>query len=160
MNKTDKLIREIARLNKHKDESLASKLHELAGKYQRRPQEGWRPPEDWQCWKDAAERSSRALKNSQEDPSMKPALEGMPSVLAKAIKNLTEVEALLEAVKCLRAEELPRSFFERGEIDEARHRLRKAIAVALSDEGIAKAVAKHLDVQTTFVEAFTKGARS
>lgn len=33
-----------------KDERLSHLIHNFAGEYQRRPQEGWSPPEDWECW--------------------------------------------------------------------------------------------------------------
>jgi len=36
----------------HKHNSLAIMLHDFAGQYQRRPQEGWKAPDDWDCWKE------------------------------------------------------------------------------------------------------------
>jgi hypothetical protein len=36
---------------RHKDRSHARLLHDLAGRYQTRPQEGWSAPDDWDCWK-------------------------------------------------------------------------------------------------------------
>ena len=44
------LLRLILIMNQTKDDSLSNKLHELAGLYQRRPQDGWYPPSDWDCW--------------------------------------------------------------------------------------------------------------
>lgn len=40
----------IRRLNRTKDNSLARELHELAGEYMTRPQDGWMPPLYWECW--------------------------------------------------------------------------------------------------------------
>ena len=36
--------------NRTKDRDLADILHEAAGRYQTRPQEGWVAPPDWACW--------------------------------------------------------------------------------------------------------------
>lgn len=44
---TKALIWGIEKLNPSKDDRLSSTLHELAGTYQTRPQEGWKPPHDW-----------------------------------------------------------------------------------------------------------------
>lgn len=35
---------------RHKDESLATMIHDVAGLYQRLPQDGWMPPPDWDCY--------------------------------------------------------------------------------------------------------------
>ncbi len=43
------VIRTVCRV---KDNSLAEKIHQTVGRYQTRPQEGWEPPETWDCWKD------------------------------------------------------------------------------------------------------------
>ena len=40
-------LRAIKMMCRYKDEGLASRIHELAGRYQKRPQEGWMPPDDW-----------------------------------------------------------------------------------------------------------------
>lgn len=42
-------------MNKTKNNWLANRLHELAGRYQTRPQEGWTAPSDWECWEDQME---------------------------------------------------------------------------------------------------------
>lgn len=47
---TEKALWLIQTVNRNKNEGLAEELHEIAGKYQRRPQEGWSPPSDWECW--------------------------------------------------------------------------------------------------------------
>jgi hypothetical protein len=41
------LIDMIKKINPCKDESLADLLHETAGRYQKRPKEGWSCPDDW-----------------------------------------------------------------------------------------------------------------
>jgi hypothetical protein len=48
---TNLLVSLITKLNPHKDDGLATLLHETAGLYQRRPQDGWTCPTDWECWK-------------------------------------------------------------------------------------------------------------
>jgi hypothetical protein len=35
-----------------KDNNLSNMLHNFAGLYQRRPQEGWIAAKDWACWKE------------------------------------------------------------------------------------------------------------
>ena len=44
---TQLLIGVIKKINTCKDESLADLLHETAGRYQKRPKEGWSCPDDW-----------------------------------------------------------------------------------------------------------------
>jgi hypothetical protein len=41
----------IRKLNRCKDDRLADTIHELARRYQTRPQDGWIAPFDWDCWK-------------------------------------------------------------------------------------------------------------
>ncbi len=45
-------LKVIAFFYRVKDNQLADKLHDFAGRYQSRPQEGWSPPKEWECWKD------------------------------------------------------------------------------------------------------------
>ncbi len=42
----------VGRFYKIKDNQLANKLHEFAGRYQSRPTDGWTPPPEWECWTD------------------------------------------------------------------------------------------------------------
>lgn len=57
-------------LCRSKDRTIATRLHELAGHYQTRPQEGWSAPPDWQCWRDEAESTELAASVAAEQPKV------------------------------------------------------------------------------------------